>query len=229
MDSSPDMLSKARKSLPDVEFVQGDLATYKPGGDADLLFSNAVFHWLRSDTRIPTLTTLFHSLKPGGVIAIQVPANYHESSHVLMRDTALMPDREWSASFAGASTISYQVPTTPSNSDVDCHIGLLTDSTRPDLDPIEPSSSWYNALSPHASSVNIWTTRYEHVLADAGAIVEWVKGTGLQPYLNRIADAGAREAYLTEYERRIGEAYPTLQDGRVMLGYPRLFVVAVRK
>lgn len=210
MDSSPDMLNKARSSHPDVEFVPGDLATFAPEG-AHVLFSNAVFHWLRTPSRIPTLIRLFESLAPGGVVGIQVPDNYTEASHSLMRTVASLPSQPWSTYFAST------------------RIGDLSDTTRPDLDPIEPPSAYYNALIPHAASVNIWRTNYQHVLADAGAIVEWVKGTGLQPYLNRIEGEEAKKAFLAEYQAKLKEAYPELVDGKVILGYPRLFVVAVRK
>jgi trans-aconitate 2-methyltransferase len=210
MDSSPDMLSKATAALPAAEFVQGDLATFEAPG-ADVLFSNAVFHWLRTPQRIPTLVRLFQGLAPGGVLAIQVPDNYHAPSHRLMRETASAPGAAWSSFFA------------------DANIGELSDAQRPDLDPIEAPGAFYDALVPFAQNVNIWRTEYYHVLADAGAIVEWVKGTGLQPYLHRIGDEDAKKAFLGEYERRLVEAYPELKDGKLLLGYPRLFVVAVRK
>lgn len=67
------------------------------------------------------------------------------------------------------------------------------------------------------------------MLNDAHAIAEWVKGTGLQPYLQRMEDGEVKKAYLKEYEGRLEEAYPQLVDGKVLLGYPRLFVLAVRK
>lgn len=210
MDSSPDMLSKASAALPAVEFVKGDLATFEAPG-ADVLFSNAVFHWLRRDVRIPTLVRFFEALKPGAVLAIQMPDNYDALSHRLMRETACAPDAPWSSFFAGVK------------------IGNVSDTSRPDLDPIEAPDAFYDALVPHAQSVNIWRTEYKHVLADARSIVEWVKGTGLQPYLHRIGNEGAKRAFLEEYERRLAEAYPALRDGKVLLGYPRLFVVAVRK
>lgn len=213
MDSSPDMLAKASASLPGVEFVKGDLSTFalKEGEQVDLLFSNAVFHWLRNPTRIPTLTRLFATLRPGGVLAIQMPDNYNEQSHSLMRDVAKTAGSAWSPYFA------------------DAKIGDLEHGDRPDLDPVEPPRDFYNALIPHAASVNLWRTTYQHVLKDAGAIVEWVKGTGLQPYLQRIEDEEAKKAYLAEYERRLADAYEGMVDGRVLLGYPRLFVLAVRK
>jgi trans-aconitate 2-methyltransferase len=213
MDSSPDMLEKARAAVPGVQFEAGDLATFevKDGEDVDLLFSNAVFHWLRAPTRIQTLVRLFQALKPGAVLAIQVPDNYHEQSHALMRSVALQADRPWTRDFEDAS------------------VGDVQDKKRPDLDPIEPPSAFYNALAPHASKVDIWRTTYSHVLADAAAIAEWVKGTGLQPYLQRMEDEDVKKQYLDEYVQRLGEAYPQLGDGKVLLGYPRLFVLAVRK
>lgn len=74
-----------------------------------------------------------------------------------------------------------------------------------------------------------------HILANPAAIVEWVKGTGLQPFLQRMeGDEDAKRGYLEEYGKRLEEVYGRsgergLEDGRVVLGYPRLFVVAVRK
>jgi trans-aconitate 2-methyltransferase len=212
MDSSADMLTKARASLPGVDFVSGDVSTYQPDKEADLVFSNAVFHWLRHAQRIPTLAKLFTGLESGGVLAIQMPANYHEHSHIQMRVVASLPDRPWSRYFSQT------------------RIGDLADTSRPDLDPVEDPGRYYDALSAHAASVDIWSTKYMHVLSDAGAIVEWVKGTGLQPYLNAMGeDEGAKEAFLGVYEECLREKYPVLVDGKVLLGYPRLFVVAVRK
>ena len=46
VDSSPDMLAKARRSYPQAEFVEGDLKNWQPGEKADLLFANAVFQWV---------------------------------------------------------------------------------------------------------------------------------------------------------------------------------------
>ncbi|PSN59541.1 S-adenosyl-L-methionine-dependent methyltransferase [Corynespora cassiicola Philippines] len=213
MDSSPDMLSKARAALPDLTFEHGDLATYQPAPDADLLFSNAVFHWLRSEQRLPTLKKLFAGLGTGAVVAVQVPDNYHAPSHTLMRETALQRGKKWTAYFEGAG------------------VGVLGEKERPDLDPIEAAEVWYNALAPLAESVNVWRTEYYHPLADASAVVEWVRGTGLQPYLQRMGeDEEAKGEFLKEYERLIEGAYGGRREGGgVLLGYPRLFVVGVRK
>lgn len=215
MDSSPDMLKKARVTCPDAEFEQGNLLTYQFGNRSeeqiDLVFSNAVFHWLRQSDRIATLQRIFAGLKEGGVLAFQMPDNYLEPSHRLMRDVATTPSKPWSKYFALAG------------------VGDLSNTSRPDLDPIEAAGEYYDAFALQASHVNIWRTTYMHVLADAPAIVEWVKGTGLLPYLDCMAeDEQAKKEFLSEYERRLGGEYNLRTDGKVILEYPRLFVLAVR-
>ncbi|ORY14555.1 S-adenosyl-L-methionine-dependent methyltransferase [Clohesyomyces aquaticus] len=215
IDSSSAMLAKARQDFTGtntVDFALGDVSTFTPDSPPDLLFSNAVFHWLRTPTRLPTLTRLLSALPPGGVLAFQVPDNYHEPSHSLMRSTALLPHQPWSPYFASSS------------------IGNLISPTRPDLDPIEPPSLIYSSLIPYCSSVNVWRTEYFHVLGGKREIVEWVKGTGLVPFLERLPEkGGVREAFLKRYEDEVGKVYEEAADGRCLLGYPRLFVVAVRK
>jgi trans-aconitate 2-methyltransferase len=42
-------------------------------------------------------------------------------------------------------------------------------------------------------------------------------------------DESVKKQYLQEYQERLNEAYPQLVDGKVLLGYPRLFVLAIRK
>lgn len=171
-----------------------------------MLFSNAVFHWLRAEERIPTVLRLLQTLlPPGGTLAFQVPDNYDEPSHKSMRETALL-DGPWTTYFQS-----------------------LPASERPDLDPVETPDTWYNALIPYCESIDIWHTLYQHVLPGPASIVEWVKGTGLMPFLNALPDQEVREVYLKAYEQRLSEVYPPLVDGKVMLRYPRLFVVATRK
>ena len=62
---------------------------------------------------------------------------------------------------------------------------------------------------------------------EEGAIVEWFTSTSLRPYTTPLSD-DAREAYLAAYGKRIAEAYPARYDGKVILNFPRFFIVAVR-
>ena len=76
--------------------------------------------------------------------------------------------------------------------------------------------------------LDIWGTTYYHPLAGgAAAIVEWFKGTGLQPFIDALRDE-ERQEFLAEYEAAIAKAYPALPDGTVLLPFPRLFFVAIR-
>lgn len=86
----------------------------------------------------------------------------------------------------------------------------------------------YDQLISLSSEVHIFTTDYHHPLENHKALVEWVQGTGLRPYLDPLSPE-EKEAFINEYLKRLEAAYPKSVDGRVLLGYPRLFVVAVKK
>ena len=63
--------------------------------------------------------------------------------------------------------------------------------------------------------------------ADAAAIVDFVRSTGLRPFLDPLTDA-EREAFLADYTAHIDAAYPATVDGKRLLRFPRLFIVARR-
>jgi len=80
---------------------------------------------------------------------------------------------------------------------------------------------------PVCSRIDIWHSIYNHVMATPQAIVEWFKGSALQPYLSAL-DAQSREQFLAVYGEKIAVAYKPRFDGKVLLRFPRLFIVAVR-
>src|SRR5262245_48283248 len=85
-DTSPDMIGKARLRLPNVSFELADAATWMPAEPVDVIFANAVFQWLPEHPAL--LARLIGLLAPGGVLAVQMPDNMMEPSHVLMREAA---------------------------------------------------------------------------------------------------------------------------------------------
>jgi trans-aconitate 2-methyltransferase len=86
---------------------------------------------------------------------------------------------------------------------------------------------YYDLLARHCGRVDLWRTTYYHVLADADAVVEWFKGSALRPFLSPL-DADEQAQFLTRYRDAIALAYPAQADGKALLPFPRLFIVATR-
>ncbi len=99
VDRDPAMLARARQDYPALEWRQGDAATWVPDGPQDLIFSNAALHWLGDHDRL--FPRLMDCLAPGGVLAVQMPANFQAPSHALIRALAARPP--WADLLAGAA------------------------------------------------------------------------------------------------------------------------------
>ncbi len=88
------MIAEARSALPDCLFVEADIRNWQPEQALDLIFANASLQWLPDHYELfPHLVSL---LSPLGVLAVQMPDNWLEPTHVLMREVAReqnYPDR----------------------------------------------------------------------------------------------------------------------------------------
>ncbi|ENZ81628.1 MULTISPECIES: methyltransferase domain-containing protein [Caulobacter] len=71
LDSSPEMLERAKRLSARVEWVLGDLAGFAPETPADLIFSNAALQWV--DDHPVLIPRLVAALAEGGVLAAQMP------------------------------------------------------------------------------------------------------------------------------------------------------------
>jgi trans-aconitate 2-methyltransferase len=195
LDSDPNMLAAARSRLKGTAFIEADLETWQPPEPADLLYANAVFQWVPD--HLSALARLMDGLRPGGVLAVQMPDNLQEPSHVAMEEAA--QDGPWREKFK---------------------------TKNPKRDPLPPPSAYFDRLAPKSQRVDVWHTIYNHPMANADAVVEWMKGSGLRPYLETAGPAHA-EAFTEAYRARIAKLYAPMADGRVLFRFPRLFVVAV--
>jgi trans-aconitate 2-methyltransferase len=93
--------------------------------------------------------------------------------------------------------------------------------------PVEDPDFYYDVLAPLSASVDIWETEYLHVLDGEDPVVKWTMGTALKPLLDAL-EGQARDEFLAEYSRRIALAYPRREDGRTLLPFRRLFMVAAK-
>ena len=88
-------------------------------------------------------------------------------------------------------------------------------------------TEYFDLLSGCASSFDMWECKYYHRLPDHRALIEWVRGTRLRPYLARLDEAG-RAALESELLARAAEAYPLTRSGEVLFGFRRFFFTATR-
>lgn len=86
LDSSPEMLEKARTLAPGIEWRQADIAAADLAPPPDLLYSNAALHLL--DDHAGLFPRLAASLAPQGVLAVQMPRNHGMPSHTGMAAAA---------------------------------------------------------------------------------------------------------------------------------------------
>ncbi|MGH6955600.1 MAG: trans-aconitate 2-methyltransferase [Caulobacteraceae bacterium] len=194
LDNSAAMLEAARRRLTAARFEAADANTWLPEGDVDLVFANATYQWVPD--HLAQLPRVLAALKPGAVLAVQMPDNLASPTHQLM--IAVANEGPWAARLAHAARA-----------------------------PLPPADAYYDALAPLSARFDIWRTVYHHPLADAAAVVEFVRSTGLRPFLDALSE-DERPHFLADYAARIAAAYPARADGRVLLAYPRLFFVARR-
>lgn len=144
------------------------------------------------------LPRLLNALAPGGLLAVQMPDNRDEPTHRAMRELAAQAP--YAALIGDASRLRTEL------------LGL---------------DGYYDLLAPISASLDLWRTAYQHPMDSPARIVEWVRGTGLKPFIDPLPDA-ERAQFLAAYEQRIAGSYPPRADGRLLLAFPRLFFVARR-
>jgi trans-aconitate 2-methyltransferase len=199
-DNSDAMLASARQRLPACSFELSDIATWQPasGSPAPDLIYANAALQWVGDHET-LLPRLFAALAPGGVLAIQMPDNRDEPTHRLMREVAAMDP--WAKDIGDAAAVRTKI------------LSL---------------NAYYDLLAANAAEVDVWRTAYQHPMETPAAIVDWVRGTGLRPFVDPLSPT-YRDGFLAEYQRRIAIAYLPRSDRRLLLAFPRLFIVARRR
>ena len=141
---------------------------------------------------------MLQALGPGGVLAVQMPDNVDEPALALMSEVAERGPWAGNPALAAAAR-----------------------------EPLPRPQAYYDLLKPLCARLDIWHTVYNHVMAGHEAIVEWFKGSALRPFLSAL-DPAMGEAFLAAYLEAIKPHYPAQHDGRVLLPFPRVFILAVR-
>ena len=143
------------------------------------------------------LPHLLDVVAENGALAVQMPRNHDFATHALMRQAAA--EGPWHARLADARAPS----------------------------PVQPPEFYYDVLAPLCRRVVLWETDYIQVMDGVPAIIEWLRGTGLRPFLERL-DPDEQRAFLDRYAGLLEAAFPKRSDGKILLPYPRLFFIAMR-
>ncbi len=130
-----------------------------------------------SENHAELIPYLFDRLNPGGQIAVQVPSNHNHISHQVYRETAA---EEPFQSILGGFQRQSPVLT------IDQYARLLFECG--------------------AEAITVFEKVYPHVLADSDAVVEWISGTALVPYFERLG--GHKEEFLQAIRVKMRAAMP---------------------
>jgi trans-aconitate 2-methyltransferase len=173
VDSSASMLEGAPSGVPGLRFEVGDISTFDQD-DLDVVFSNAALHWTPGhETLIPRLVGLLGTY---GQIAFQVPANFDHPSHLLAH--ALAGEEPYLTAFVGA----------PPASRGDTVLGP------------EHYAGMLDGLGALEMSSRLQV--YDHHLPSTEAVVDWVRGTLLNPFRAALGEE-LFDHFVAEYRRRL--------------------------
>lgn len=211
VDSSASMLAKGKAdhaSNPDVDttrfrYVQDSFETFKSTDAVDLIYSNAALHWVDLERQAQLLPRLVAQLKPGGVLAFQIPDTREQPSHQLMREAARqlgiadqVADVRW----------------------VTC-----------EQDP----SYYYELFKRIDGdlALDMWATVYAQVMEGENPVADFTASTGLGPYLEQLGgrdETPLARGFERKYRELIAQAYPKQSDGCTIFNLKRFFLVAVK-
>ena len=136
---------------------------------------------------------LFEWVNPGGALAVQIPAT---GDSPLAKAVISVSDRpEWNRYTAGTERrLNYRTP-----------------------------EYYFDILHRLGTNLALWQTTYYHILSSQQGLIEWYRGTGMKPYLDRLPDDTARATFELEVLKEISPFYPAQSDGRVLFPFKRIF------
>lgn len=86
---------------------------------------------------------------------------------------------------------------------------------------------YFDILADCSKSFDIWETVHYHNMPTIQAMLEWVKGTRLKPYLD-VLDNNMAEELEQEILRLAADAYSSQRNGEIIFEFRRLFFTAVK-
>jgi trans-aconitate 2-methyltransferase len=191
IDSSPQMLDAARAS----SFSRSGL-TFELRDQSQLTGEwDLIFSNAAlhwSENHSELIPRLYERLAPGGQIAVQVPSNHNHISHQIYRETA-------SEEMFKFILNGYQ-------------------RYAPVLSIDDYARILFNC---RAENIVVFEKVYPHILENSDAVVEWISGTALVPYFERLGEY--KDQFLQAIREKMHAAMP---DSPVFYPFRRTFFSA---
>ena len=138
---------------------------------------------------------LLSCVRPGGQLVVQVPSNWTHPTHTIIDE--VVAEEPFRASF-----VDYERNWTAES--IATYAELLFDNGGTD--------------------VTVFEKVYPHVLADADAMADWMSGTALVPYMERLPEEH-HEAFMARYRERLRQRFP---GEPVFFGFRRILFAATK-
>ena len=86
---------------------------------------------------------------------------------------------------------------------------------------------YFDIFSSLTDNFDIWETVYYHNMPSISAMVEWVKGTRLLPYIQALNKTDA-QSLINEITESAAKVYKKQENGEIIFRFRRLFFTAIR-
>jgi len=180
VDSSEEMLADSRQfQNEDIHFEKRSIEDQlERDMQWDLVFSNAAIQWVANHRSL--LPRIVSSVKTGGQLAIQLPAQQHNVTNVMLAELAESADFQ---------PIFKNLNRTDNVLDIDDYAQLLFDCGGTDI--------------------TVFEKIYPLVLENTDALYDWVSGTALLPYLAKLEDED-KQRFTEAFKQRLISSFPKL-------------------
>ncbi len=139
---------------------------------------------------------LFNMLNPDGILAAQIPYVKEMPIHNIIMN--LVSSSKWSEHFEYLSS-TYK---------------------------LHSPGFYYDILCGVTKDINLWETRYFHVMNSYDDILQWYSCTGLRPYLDCLHDDKKKMEFKEDISTELKKHYIKYKDGKILFPFNRIFFIA---
>jgi trans-aconitate 2-methyltransferase len=175
IDSSAEMLQRAAPYAREgLRFQLGSIDRVE--GEWDLVFSHAAIHWIEDHPSL--IERLYHLVRAGGQLAVQLPSNHTHPAHILIIELA--SEEPFRRALSGWTRRSPVLS-------IEDYAGLL--------------------YSAGAVEIVVFEKVYPHILESSDALADWTSSTTLVPYFERLPFE-LQEPFMQRYRARLRALWP---------------------